>query len=122
MMKYEIVDDIIVREDGTSIPRDERNPDYRAYLAYVEAGGVVVTQPEPKVASVTPRQARLALLGAGLLSQVETAVNAAGGAIKISWEFATSINRDDALVGSIATQLSLTEAQIDALFAQAVTL
>lgn len=72
--------------------------------------------------TVTPRQARLALLSAGLLDQVEAAVNAAGGATKITWEYATEIRRSDPLISSIGTTLSLTAAQIDALFLAAGTL
>ena len=32
---------VVIRiEDGASIPMDEANTDYQAYLAWVEAGGV----------------------------------------------------------------------------------
>jgi hypothetical protein len=72
--------------------------------------------------TVTPRQARLALLGAGLLDDVETAVNAAGGATKITWDYATEVNRTDPLIIAIGASLSLTSLQIDDLFRQASTL
>lgn len=75
--------------------------------------------PEPIPQSVTPRQARLALLNAGLLTQVEAAVNAAGGATKITWDYATQVNRGDALITSIGAALNLTSEQIDALFVYA---
>lgn len=71
--------------------------------------------------SVTPRQARLALLGAGLLDQVEAAVVQAGGTTQITWEYATEIRRDDPLIESIGNALGLNEAQKDALFAAAAT-
>lgn len=76
----------------------------------------------PPYAPVTPRQARLALLGAGLLTQVEAAVTAAGGATQITWEYATQIRRDDPLIAQIGTSLGLTQAQIDALFIAAAGL
>lgn len=71
---------------------------------------------------VTPRQARLALLAAGLLSQVEAAVNAAGGATQITWNYATVIDRRDPMIASIATGLNLTAKQVDDLFAAASAL
>ena len=72
--------------------------------------------------TVTPRQARLALLAAGLLDQVTTAVNAAGGATLITWEYASSFDRNDPLITRIGASLNLTSAQIDALFEQAAAL
>lgn len=78
--------------------------------------------PLPPITSVTPRQARLALLVAGLLDQVDAAVTTAGGATKITWDYATEINRNDPLITSIGAALGLTSAQIDALFAHAATL
>lgn len=76
----------------------------------------------PKVTLVTPRQARLALLQQGLLDTVQAAVDEAGGALKITWEYATEFNRNDAFIVSIGQQLGLTSDQIDALFALAATL
>lgn len=89
-----------------------------------DGGKIVVTvtyedQPSIVPQVVTPRQARLALLGAGLLDQVEAAVEAAGGATKITWEYATEILRHDPLIVSIGSALGLTSEQIDALFRSA---
>ncbi|MGZ3675357.1 MAG: hypothetical protein ACXVCO_13710 [Ktedonobacterales bacterium] len=72
--------------------------------------------------SVTPRQARLALLGAGLLDQVEAAVKAAGGATQITWDYATEIRRADHLITTLGQALGLTDANIDLLFRNASTL
>lgn len=72
--------------------------------------------------SVTPRQARLALLAAGLLDQVQAAVDATGGATKITWEYASAFDRNDPLITSIGASLNLTPSQIDALFASAAVL
>lgn len=72
--------------------------------------------------TVTQKQARLALFGAGLLDQVNAAVTAAGGAVLITWEYSDVINRNDALIIAIGASLGLTSAQIDALFVTASTL
>lgn len=72
--------------------------------------------------SVTMRQARLALLGAGLLDTVETAIAGAGPAAKIEWEYAQEVQRAAGLVPAMAIALGMTEAQIDALFIAAAAL
>jgi hypothetical protein len=72
--------------------------------------------------SVTPLQARLALLGAGLLDQVEAAIAAGSRADQITWEFAPYVRRDYALIENLGTALGLTSAEIDDLFRAAVAL
>lgn len=76
--------------------------------------------------SVTMRQARLALLGAGLLPNVDDAVAAMTGvkgmAAKIEWEYSSEVNRDKDLVQGLALALGLSEAQLDELFEQAAAL
>lgn len=74
----------------------------------------------PKV--VTMRQARLALLEAGLLSQVEAAVQQAGAEAQIEWEYATELRRTHPLTQSLVQSLGLTETQVDGLFTQAASL
>jgi hypothetical protein len=80
--------------------------------------------PAPKV--VTMRQARLALLQAGKLADVDAAILALPSPDKetaqISWEYATEVRRDSALMQQLATAIGLTEADLDSLFTQAVTL
>ena len=87
--------------------------------------------PEERKASVptivTMRQARLAMLQAGLLSQVEAAIAAiedAGQrqAVQIESEYAAEVNRAHPWVQSLATALGLTEKQLDDLFNLAATL
>ena len=82
--------------------------------------------PPPIPSSVTMRQARLALLGAGLLAQVDAAVatipGAAGDAARIEWEYALSVERESPLVASLTAVLGLTDAQLDALFTTAAGL
>tara|TARA_R110000782_G_scaffold114830_1_gene204970 strand:- start:454 stop:930 length:477 start_codon:yes stop_codon:yes gene_type:complete len=69
--------------------------------------------------SVTMRQARLALLSAGLLPAVEDAIAGAGPAAKIEWEYAQEVERAAGLVPTMGAALGMTEAQLDALFIKA---
>ena len=68
---------------------------------------------KPKV--LTPKQARLALLGAGLYDAVNLAVKS-NPAHEIYWEYALEIKRDDALLIELSTALGITSAQLDDLF------
>lgn len=82
-------------------------------------------------APATPRvcdmaQARLALLQAGLLDQVQAAIEAMPGvdgqAARIAWEYRSTVRRDSPLVLALAAQLDLSEQQLDDLFAAAASL
>lgn len=79
---------------------------------------VPVVDPVPEV--VTMRQARLALLGAGLLAQVNTAVTnmvgAEGDAARIEWEYAQEVRRDSPLVAALSAALGLTDETLDNLY------
>jgi hypothetical protein len=76
--------------------------------------------------SVTMRQARLALLGAGKLAAVEAAIDSLAEPIKtaarIEWEYSNEVQRANGVVSQLAPALGMTEAEIDALFTQAATL
>lgn len=85
--------------------------------------------PAPPVAVpqfVTMRQARLALLDAGLLSSVDAAIAAmsepAKSAAQIEWEYASEVQRGNGMVPAMAAALGMTESQIDDLFIAAATL
>jgi hypothetical protein len=70
------------------------------------------------------RQARLALLAAGLLPTVQAYMDEqATEAVRIEWEYATDIHRDRDLADGIGSLLELTSEQIDVLFiaAQAIS-
>jgi len=75
---------------------------------------------------VTMRQARLALLGAGLLAQVNTAVanmpGAEGDAARIEWEYAQEVRRDSPLVAALSAAFGWTSAQLDDLFTEGAKL
>jgi len=83
-------------------------------------------QPTPIPAQVTKRQAKLALLGAGLLDAVEAHIAALEGpegrAAQIEWAEATMFRRDHPLVVSFGPSLGLTPEQIDNLFLAAAAL
>ena len=90
---------------------------------------VEVVLPDPPVlipSRVSMRQARLALLSAGLLSQVNAAIDALPSpdkeAAQIQWEYSQEVNRNEPLVTHLANALNLTEAQLDDLFLKASTL
>ena len=75
---------------------------------------------------VTMRQARLALLGAGLLAGVDAAIAALPSptreAARIEWEYAATVERGSALVTTLGGALDLDDAALDALFAAAAAL
>lgn len=68
--------------------------------------------------SITPRQARLKLLEAALLDNLE-AVIATNRAWQIEWEYATEVKRESPLIAAVAVQAGLTETQIDQMFIEA---
>ncbi len=83
----------------------------------------------PKMAAptaITMRQARLALLGAGLLAQVNAATaampGATGEAARIEWEYAQEVRRDSPLLAALAPALGMSSAQVDDLFVAAAGL
>lgn len=76
---------------------------------------------------VTMRQARLALLAAGLLDDVEEAIAAIPDpvqrkAAQIEWEYASMVERQSAFVQQLAVGLGLSTEQMDDLFMQAAAL
>ena len=82
--------------------------------------------PGPVPPSVTMRQARLALLGAGLLDDIDAAINALPSpqkeAARIEWEYATDVQRSSGLVPMMGAALGLDDAALDALFIEAAAL
>ncbi|MHA3884556.1 hypothetical protein [Stutzerimonas degradans] len=70
--------------------------------------------------SVTMRQARLAMLNAGILDDVEAMIATMpgddGAAARIDWEFARDVRRDWPLVEALGSRLGMSNEQIDDLF------
>lgn len=125
----------LTREDGSvlSIPNAEGNRHWREYQEWLAEGNTpepeftdeelaAKQQVERDAQEVSMRQARLALLAAGLLDDVETGITALDKAAQIEWEYATSVKRGSALVASIAAALSLSDDQLDDLFTAAAAL
>jgi hypothetical protein len=91
-----------------------------------ELPSITVASPPACPESVTMRQARLALLGAGKLAAVATAIDALPEphrtAAQITWEYSADVERHNGLVAQLGPALGLTDTQIDALFKAAAAL
>lgn len=88
----------------------------------------LVDAPPPVVPEqVTMRQARLALLGAGLLDVVGPAIAAIPDpltreAVQITWEYSADVQRRNPLIAELSRALGMTDADIDNLFRSAALL
>ena len=81
------------------------------------------TKPVPApVTQISPRQIRMALTQLNLRSQVEAAVVAGDQDMKDWYEFSTYFDRNHPQVLAMATALSVTDAQLDALWKLGATL
>lgn len=76
----------------------------------------------PVPQQVTMRQARLVMLSAGLLDDVEMVITAAGRAAQLEWEYASVVDRNGPIVAAVQQGESLTDEQIDDLFREAAKL
>lgn len=77
--------------------------------------------------AVTPRQIRLALLGAGIsVATIEAAIDSLPepnkSAARITWEYSVEFQRSNPLIQSMSPMLGLTSEQVDQLFLIASTL
>lgn len=116
--------------DGVTLPEKYTGAAWtyiKGAWAAVDQSAIEAAFPPPPVPSeVTMRQARLALLGAGLLDSVESALNAMPEktpeqvaqkkAARIEWEYAQTVQRDKGLTVTLAASLGMKDEQIDALF------
>lgn len=104
------------------------------FVEYTDEEGIVHTVAEQEAAAieadrkskvpqvVTIRQARLALLQAGLLDDIDAAIAASTDrALQIDWEFATQFKRDWPALIAMQPILGLTDKQVDDLFVLAAT-
>lgn len=67
-------------------------------------------------------QVRKVLTQLGLRDSVEAAVANADQATKDAWHYASSFQRDDAMLNGMAVSLGLTDVQLDGMFELGVTL
>ncbi len=77
--------------------------------------------PEVVPTEVTPYQARVALLKAGLLEQIEYLMQnpSVPKEARLAWEYATVIRRESPFIAVLGPALGLSDKQIDALFVAA---
>ena len=133
MMRYAEIDEsgIVIRvavADDDPLPGWIEDPDSRAVEGGVWDGAQFWPPvPTPVVpSSVTMRQARLTLLGAGLLDDIDVAINSLPSpqkeAARIEWEYSQEVQRHNGFVSVLVPILGLTEAQTDALFITAAGL
>ncbi len=72
--------------------------------------------------AISARQAKLALLEAGLLEKIEEVIQQMDKQTQIAWEYATEFSRNNPLLLALAESLKLSKEAIDNLFIKAKTL
>ena len=86
-----------------------------------EDGEFIAPPPIPIIIPVlTMRQARLALLDAGLLDEVEAAITTPEN--RIWWDYSTTVERNHPLVDAVLTALGKSPEEIDEMFIEAAKL
>ena len=130
-MKYAFIRNNIALEVLQTDPFTIFIPSYAAQFQEVntdcQAGmvledGVWINPPVvvPIPQEITMRQARLALLDAGLLANVQTAINSLPEPSKtkamIEWDYSNALQRDNPFVTTLGTALGLSSDDIDNLF------
>lgn len=94
------------------------------WLNYLASNGQIDNYEAPPVTfqSLTPRQIRLGLLGAGITEAMVDSALANDASGLIEWKYATTYNRDHPLVSALSSSFSLTSEQIDTLWLSAAQL
>ncbi|WEX07364.1 hypothetical protein [Chelativorans sp. AA-79] len=122
--------EVIVDGVRSMVPDDMGNR-HRQMIAEWEAEGNEIAPYEPvpnPLGPLTARQIRLGLIASGIsLAQVEAAIEAIPDegereTAQVEWEYATQFLRHHPLMVQIATVLDLTDEQVDAMWASALTL
>jgi hypothetical protein len=116
-----------VDENGVELSR-RFHPDFIAQLVPFDPEAPPESEPVPPAVprQVTMRQARLALLRAGRLQEVDDAITSLPSpqkeAAQIEWQFAATVDRDSEFFKEMADALALDETSLDDLFAAAALL
>jgi hypothetical protein len=110
-----------IRNDGLGWRAVNGPEDVGADETFSESQPVPLA-PTVVIAPASPRQIRQALTRAGLRQAVEGAIAAGDQDTKDWWEFATQFERQHARVIAMGAALGQTDAQLDALWALAVSL
>jgi len=84
-----------------------------------QAPGCLPIEARRAVMTITPFQARAALIAGGLMPQVEAMMQGADAITRAAWEYATEFRRTSPTLVAMAAGLGLTDEQLDALFEQA---
>lgn len=71
---------------------------------------------------ITIRQAKLVLLAAGLLDDVDAAVAAADRVTQIEWEYATEVHRNWTTLVTLAASMGISSISLDEMFIEGATL
>ena len=117
-----------IYEYGSHAEREQFGPEELVPMSDEEVTAHLTPVPSTPVVpfKVTMRQARLALLQAGLLSQVEAAINAlpepSRTVARIEWDFSSEVFRGRDFVTMLGTTLGLDSEEMDNLFITAATL
>jgi hypothetical protein len=101
--------------DGNNIVNKRFGLDY-------DAINFIVMAAEQHDSRISMKQARLALLQAGLLDTVEGAIADADKATQIDWEYSNFLDPKHKIVNTLVEELGITKEQFDSLIALAKTL
>lgn len=103
---FTIVRGVVKMDDGSKAPTK----------AEILAGDAALSAVIPVPQEVSRFQALAALLHAGLLDDVETAVAGADRFTQIAWSNASTFARASPTIATLAAALGLSDAQVDDLF------
>ena len=122
---YVSVTDEWLAENASAITVDdaaEVAPGY-TYDSGTETFTAPTAPDDPVPVEVTMRQARLELYAAGILQDVEDALDALDEpnktSARIEWDYASVVERNSSLVAMLSSALGLSESYVDALFVAA---
>ena len=96
--------------------------DYGIIANYVPAPELTPEEQRAQMPPISKRQLRLTLVRNGIsLSDLDAAILAMGDEAVIEWQDASEYRRLHPLLNQVATHLSLTQEQVDAMWQQALT-